>query len=79
MLNAFRKHLLGATIEALLYEVVRFLGDCGEVRFTQVFIDGTMVEAQAKGHTAVWRKNLDRYEEGQREKIRGDHKGSQPE
>jgi transposase len=71
MINAFRKHILGAMIESLLYEAVRFLADCGEARFTQVFIDGTMVEAQANRHTAVWRKNLDRYEEGQREKIRG--------
>jgi hypothetical protein len=51
--------------------VVRFLGDCGEVRFEQVFIDGTMLEARANRHTAVWRKNVERYEEGQREKIRG--------
>jgi transposase len=31
MINAFRKHIPGAAIEALLYEVVGFLGDCGEV------------------------------------------------
>jgi transposase len=49
---------------------VRLLGDCGEVRFQQVFIDGTMLEAQANRHTAVWRKNADRYEAGQKEKIR---------
>jgi hypothetical protein len=71
MINAFRKHLLREVIEKLFYELVRLLGDCGEVRFEQVFIDGTMLEAQANRHTAVWRKNVDRYEEGQKEKIRG--------
>jgi hypothetical protein len=71
MINAFRKHLLREVIERLFYDVVRLLGDYGEVRFQHVFIDGTMLEAQANRHTAVWRKNVDRYEEGQKEKIRG--------
>jgi transposase len=52
-------------IGRLLYDVARLLGGCGEIRFQQVFIDGTMLEAQANRHTAaVWRKNIDRYEEG---------------
>jgi hypothetical protein len=71
MIHAFRKHLLREVIETLFYDVVRLLGDCGEVRCEHVFIDGTMLEAQANRHTAVWRKNVDRYEEGQKEKIRG--------
>jgi hypothetical protein len=71
MINAFRKHLLREVIEDLFYDVVRLLGDFGEVRFEQVFIDGTMLEAQANRHRAVWRKNVDRYEEGWKEKIRG--------
>jgi transposase len=44
MINAFRKHLLREVIEKL---------------FAQVFIDGTMLEAQANCHTAVWRKNVE--------------------
>jgi hypothetical protein len=44
MINAFRKHLLREVIETLFYDVVRLLGDCGEVRFEQVFIDGTMLD-----------------------------------
>jgi hypothetical protein len=71
MINAFRKHLLREVIERLFYDAVRLLGDCGDVPFAQVFIDGTMPEARANRHTAVWRKNVDRYEEGQKEKIRG--------
>jgi transposase len=71
MLNAFRKHLLREVIEKLFYDAARLLGDCGEVSFEQVFIDGTMLEARANRHTAVWRKNVDRHEEGQQEKIRG--------
>jgi transposase len=65
MINVFRKHLLREVIETLLYDVVRLFGDCREVPFQQVFIDGTMLEAQANRHTAVWRKNVERYEEGQ--------------
>jgi transposase len=71
MINVFRKHLLREVIEKLLYTLVRLLGDWKEVTYQQVFIDGTMVEARANSHTAVWRKNIDRYEEGQKEKIRG--------
>jgi transposase len=70
MINAFRKHLLREVIEKLLYAFVRLLGDWGEVTFAHVFIDGTMLEAQTNRHTAVWRKNVDRYEGGQKEKIR---------
>jgi hypothetical protein len=33
MINAFRKHLLREVIEKLFYELVRLLGDCGEVGF----------------------------------------------
>jgi hypothetical protein len=58
-------------IEKLFYDVARLLGGCGEVRFQHVFIDGTMLEAQANRHRAVWRKNVDRYEEGRKEKSRG--------
>jgi hypothetical protein len=69
MINWFRKHVLGRAMEEIGCELVHYLERCGEVRFEQVFIDGTMLEAQANRHTAVWRKNLDRYESGQREKI----------
>jgi transposase len=69
MIGIFRKHILRAAIETVFYELVRFLGRCGEVRLENCFIDGTMLEAQANRHTAVWRKNLDRYERAQNEKV----------
>jgi hypothetical protein len=59
----------GAAIEKLFYEPVRFLGRSGKAAFGNCFIDGTMPEASANRHTAVWRKNLDRYEKGQKEKV----------
>jgi transposase len=65
-INVFRKHILGVAIESLLYEVVRFLGDYGEVRFTQVFIDRTMVEAQANRHTGVKGQRLPKRGKGYR-------------
>jgi transposase len=65
MLNTFRKHILGTAIEKLFYD----LGRCGEVTLGNCFIDGTMLEAQANRHKAVWRKSLDRYEQGQRDKA----------
>jgi transposase len=71
MINASRKHLARGVIEKLLYDLVRLLGNYGEVMFTHMFIDGTMLEVRANSHTVVWRKNVDRYEEGQQEKIRG--------
>jgi hypothetical protein len=71
MPHAFRKHILGAAIEEVFYEPVRFLGRSGELRFEDCFIDGTMVEANANRHTGVWRKNLERYEGAQRETVLG--------
>ena len=71
MLHAFRTHILGAAIEKLFYELVRFLGRSGELRFENCFIDGTMLEASANRHTAVWRKNLERYERAQHDKVLG--------
>jgi transposase len=71
MINGFRKHLLWEAVENLFYGLVRLPGDYKEVTFTQVFIDGTMLEARANCHTAVWRKNVDRHERGQTEKIPG--------
>jgi transposase len=71
MIQAFRKHILGVAIEQLFYEPVRLLGRCGEVEFGNCFIDGTMPEANANRHSAVWRKNLDRYEKGRQEKAPG--------
>jgi transposase len=41
------------------------------VRNENAFIDGTQIEAQANQYTAVWGKNVDRYEKGQREKVVG--------
>jgi transposase len=53
IINGFRKHLLGRAMERLGCELVKYLERRGEVRFEQVFIDGTMLEAQANRHIAV--------------------------
>ncbi|MDR2435060.1 MAG: hypothetical protein LBD47_10910 [Treponema sp.] len=58
--------VLREAIEKTIYALVGLPGDCGEVTSAHVLIDGTMLEAQANRHTAVWRKNVDRYESGQR-------------
>jgi hypothetical protein len=60
---------LRETIEPLFYGLVKFLKEVGEIAFKRAFIDGTKIEANANKYTAVWRKNLNRYEKWQHEKV----------
>jgi transposase len=71
MPHVFRKHILGAAIEEVFYELVRFLGRSGGLRFEDCFIEGAMVGASGNRDTAVWRKNLDRYEGVRHEAVLG--------
>jgi hypothetical protein len=41
MINSFREHVLGGCIEIIFYAFVNYLEQVGEVRYENVFIDGT--------------------------------------
>ena len=59
--NRFRKKHLGAgVLNELLTQLNRKLIELGEIRFTEVFIDGTKIEANANRYSFVWRKTTEK-------------------
>ncbi|MBR2460176.1 MAG: IS1182 family transposase [Clostridia bacterium] len=65
----FQSKRLEKVIERLFYQLVEKLYEMGEVRFKNVFIDGTKIEANANKYTFVWRKAVEKSDRKLREKI----------
>ena len=59
----FRTGFLADACENLFYQMVRHLGDAGELSKETVFIDGTKLEACANKYTFVWKKSVGKWEE----------------
>ena len=57
----FRKERLTFCLEDIYVQFVRQLHTRGEVKFENLFIDGTKIEANANKYTFVWRKSADKY------------------
>ena len=64
----FRKAIFEETKE-LFYQLVALLHEKKEIGFTNVFIDGTKIEANANKYTFVWKENTKRYNVQNEEKI----------
>jgi transposase len=62
-----RERLCGHVGEYLFYQVVKALHGRGEIRYEQVFVDGTKIEANANRYSYVWakptKKRVERLEE----------------
>ncbi len=59
--NRFRKdHLRGEVLEDLFRQFVEHLMKMGEISLSEVFIDGTKIEANANKYTFVWRKSIEK-------------------
>lgn len=52
----FRKEYLVDAVEELFYQLVQCLYDLGEIKFENLFVDGTKIEANANRYTFVWKK-----------------------
>lgn len=52
----FRKEYLADAVEDLFYQMVQHLYQIGEVKFENLFVDGTKIEANANLYTFVWKK-----------------------
>ena len=65
----FRKDYLADVIEDLFYQMVKYLHTLGEVKFENLFIDGTKIEANANRYTFVWKKAVNKNESKMFEKI----------
>ena len=66
----FRSGFLEDACEELFYQMVRRLGDIGELSKETVFIDGTKLEACANKYTFVWKKSVVKWEEKMFQKIK---------
>lgn len=58
----FRKEYLADALEDLFYQMVEYLHGIGEVKFENLFVDGTKIEANANRYTFVWKKVVNKNE-----------------
>lgn len=65
----FRKDYLPAAIDDLFSQMVQYLHSIEEVKFENLFVDGTKIEANANRYTFVWRKVVNKNEAKMFEKI----------
>jgi len=61
-ISRFRKDRLGAAVEGLFYQFIEKLCEMGEVKYEDVFIDGTKIEAASNRYTFVWKKAVEKNE-----------------
>jgi len=65
----FRKEYLADVVEDLFYQQVQYLYNLGEIKFENLFVDGTKIEANANRYTFVWKKTVKKNEAKLFEKI----------
>lgn len=65
----FRSDRLLNRIEDLFNQFIIKLGELNEIKFENIFIDGTKIEANANRYSFVWKKSTDRFEAKLQEKI----------
>jgi hypothetical protein len=58
----FRKEYLSDAVVGLFYQVVKHLHSIGEVRFENIFVDGTKIKANANKYTFVWKNVFNKNE-----------------
>lgn len=56
----FLSEKLGDVIEDLFYQFVLKLYEMGEVKYQNLFVDGTKIEANANKYTFVWKKAVEK-------------------
>lgn len=58
----FRKEYFAYAVDDLFYQMVHYLHDIGEIKFENLFVDGTKIEANANRYTFVWKKVVSKNE-----------------
>ena len=66
----FQNNTLLPVIEKLFYQVVEKLYELNEIRFENIFIDGTKIEANANKYTFVWKSQVEKYSSKLSEKTK---------
>ena len=69
-INRFRKGKLGEVMEDLFQQFVEILYELGEVKYENIFLDGTKLEANANRYTFVWKKAVEKNESKMHDKAR---------
>lgn len=59
-ITRFMRGHLAEVIEDLFYQFVKILYEMGEVKFKNLFVDGTKIEAYANKYTFVWKKAVEK-------------------
>ena len=57
-----KNRLQGEVAEHLFYQLVDHLESEGEIDFTNLFVDGTKIEANANRYSFVWKKSTNKHE-----------------
>jgi len=61
-ISRFRKDHLTPCMEGILTQLVQLLAEAGEIRFENLFVDGTKIEANANKYSFVWRGAIEKSE-----------------
>lgn len=56
----FQNERLGEVIEDLFFQLLGKLYEMGELKFRNIFVDGTKIEANANKYTFVWKKAVEK-------------------
>lgn len=66
----FRVARLESCIDDLFYQLITKLSEMNEIKYENIFIDGTKIEANANKYTFVWKKATNKFETKLQEKIK---------
>ena len=66
----FRSERLANCLSDLFNQFIVMLGERQEIKYENLFIDGTKIEANANKYTFVWKKATDKFENRLQEKIK---------
>lgn len=59
-IKRFQNEKLSEAIEGLFYQFVEKLYEMGEIKYKNLFVDGTKIEAYANKYTFVWKKTVEK-------------------
>ena len=59
-ISRFEDEKLSEAIEGLFYQFVEKLYEMGEIKFKNLFVDGTKIEAYANKYTFVWKNAVEK-------------------
>lgn len=68
-IGEFMNHQLKETIEALFYDLNRYIIDKEKIDTERLYIDGTKIEANANKYTFIWKGSIEKFRDKLHKKI----------